>query len=174
MPLMSQRAYARHRLELGLPGGTHKAVQKALDRGRISANADGQIDSDQADRLWVANTNESRRRDGQQRGPFPAAQDAAPGGVSYAQANAIEKAYKAKLARLEYEERVGKLVPVDEVREKWAQIVVLTRNRVLGLPSKIKARIPSVSRSDVLVIEALVREVLEEIADGDAGGSPPA
>ncbi len=45
MPLLTQRAYGRHRAELGLTGTTHRAVQKAIERGRISKNADGLIDS---------------------------------------------------------------------------------------------------------------------------------
>lgn len=66
MALMSQRAYARHRAELGLPGTTHRAVQKAIEAGRIKLNAEGLIDSDAADRAWAANSSELHRRNTKQ------------------------------------------------------------------------------------------------------------
>ena len=50
MAVMSQRAYAQHR------GVAHKAVQKAIESGRISTMPDGKIDSDMADQEWARNT----------------------------------------------------------------------------------------------------------------------
>jgi len=47
MPLMGIRAYGRHR------NVSHVAVLKALRTGRIRQNAEGLIDSDQADRDWA-------------------------------------------------------------------------------------------------------------------------
>lgn len=56
MDRLSQRAYALHRKGRQLPGGTLRAVQKALEDGRIRIGADGRIDPRQADREWEANT----------------------------------------------------------------------------------------------------------------------
>jgi hypothetical protein len=53
--LMGVREYARHR------GVSHVAVIKAVRTGRIVTNDDGKIESAQADRDWVANTDFSRR-----------------------------------------------------------------------------------------------------------------
>src|SRR5258705_10241242 len=47
---MSLRAYARHR------GVSLRAVQKALQSGRISAREDGRLDADVADANWARNT----------------------------------------------------------------------------------------------------------------------
>lgn len=52
--LMSYRAYARHR------NVTLRAVQKAIESGRITVTADKKIDSDLADKQWEANTDPSR------------------------------------------------------------------------------------------------------------------
>jgi len=176
VPLLSQRAYARHRAELGLPGTTHRAVQKKLQRGCITANADGLIDSDAADAAWAANSDEGYRRNpGQEararapavhRAAAPAADragDPVPG--TLAEAALREKTYKAELARLEYEERSGKLLPADEVKLRWQGIVTLARTKVLGLPAKIQQRLQHLEPADVAIIEELVRETLEELAD---------
>jgi pyruvate/2-oxoglutarate dehydrogenase complex dihydrolipoamide acyltransferase (E2) component len=56
MPLLSLRAYAKHR------GVSLAAVQKAIHSGRITANADGLIDSDRADAEWAAKTRPGQRR----------------------------------------------------------------------------------------------------------------
>ncbi|OYT68678.1 MAG: hypothetical protein CFK52_14560, partial [Chloracidobacterium sp. CP2_5A] len=56
MPLLSLRAYAKHR------GVSLAAVQKAVHSGRITPNADGLIDSDRADAEWNAKTRPGQRR----------------------------------------------------------------------------------------------------------------
>ena len=48
MPILSLRAYARHR------GVALSAVQKAIQTKRISTQADGRIDSEQADKIVSA------------------------------------------------------------------------------------------------------------------------
>lgn len=52
--LMSYRAYARHR------NVTLRAVQKAIESGRIEVNEHKKIDQEKADRMWLANTDQSR------------------------------------------------------------------------------------------------------------------
>lgn len=61
---LSQRAYAQHRKDHGLPGGSLRAVQKALEAGRITKNEHGKIDPGQADRDWAANTGISHQHSG--------------------------------------------------------------------------------------------------------------
>jgi hypothetical protein len=50
--LMTLTEYARHR------GCDKKAVQFAIERGRIKRNEDGSINSDRADVDWEANTDQ--------------------------------------------------------------------------------------------------------------------
>jgi hypothetical protein len=59
--LLSKRAYARHRAEKGLPGGTLAAIQRATREGRITADRGGQIDPDLADEAWASNTRVTTR-----------------------------------------------------------------------------------------------------------------
>ena len=104
MAAMSQRAYAQHR------GVSHKAVQKAIEGGRITVLPDGRIESDIADEQWDRNTREHA--------PFSGQDDDGSGfgATQYSKARAVREHYQARLAKLEYEERVGSLVSKDEVR----------------------------------------------------------
>jgi hypothetical protein len=68
---LSQRGYAAHRRRNGLPGGTPRAVQKALLRGRIELAADGRIDPEQADAQWLNQTSVRKSR-AQRQGSQPA------------------------------------------------------------------------------------------------------
>ncbi len=53
---MTIRAYAAHRRAAGLPGGSKRAVEIALARGRITRNERGKIDQARADAEWLAHT----------------------------------------------------------------------------------------------------------------------
>jgi hypothetical protein len=59
---VSIRAYAAHRSERGLPGGSHTAVRKAIQSGRISKAPDGTIDPARADAEWAGQTDPSQQR----------------------------------------------------------------------------------------------------------------
>ena len=55
---MSLRAYAKHRKALGLDGGSHVAVRKAIRNHRVVEGvvADGKIIAEIADAEWERNT----------------------------------------------------------------------------------------------------------------------
>lgn len=66
---LSQRAYAAHRKELGLTGGTHQAVAKAIATGRLTARSVERrgkrflIDPELADVEWARSTTAAQMRD---------------------------------------------------------------------------------------------------------------
>lgn len=64
---MGYREYAAHRKAKGLRGGSLRAVQKAIESGRIVLTAAGKIDPADADLRWAATTDQAL-----QRGPEPA------------------------------------------------------------------------------------------------------
>src|SRR5512144_420835 len=98
MALLSQRAYARHR------GTALSTVQKAITSGRISVLPDGRIDSERADQEWEVNT--------RKRGPIMGARHQPEddgdtfGAAQYTKARAVREHYQARLAKIEFEERV--------------------------------------------------------------------
>lgn len=59
---VSIREYARHRAALGLPGGSHTAVRKAIQTDRITAEPDGTIDIVRADAQWAGQTDPAKQR----------------------------------------------------------------------------------------------------------------
>ena len=163
MPLLSLRAYAKHR------GVSLAAVQKALHSGRITANADGLIDSERADAEWTAKT-----RPGQRRGRPVAAQarepvEAPASGLDYFRARAIRESYLARLAKIEFEEKTAKLISRDEV-----QVAAFTRGRtirdnLLNLADRLAATLAAESDADRVhqLLSAEIRQALEELSGGD-------
>lgn len=85
---------------------------------------------------------------------------------SITESKAITEAYKARLAKLEYEERSGRLVDAEKVKAGYVAMITTAKTRLLGVPSKAKGRIPHLTVADVEVLEDLIAEALEELALG--------
>ena len=126
MPV-SIRKYAQHR------NVSHTAVQKAIRQGRIRLTPEGQIDIEQADRDWYRNTTPSPERTPGR----PRVLAERPAGPSFAQSRAVRELYMARLAKLDYEVRCGKLLDAREVENTVATIVRIARDRLLALPYRI-------------------------------------
>ena len=56
------------------------------------------------------------------------------------------------------------IVSTREVELTWAELVVSARMRLLGLPSRAKQLFPHLTTADLSVLDALVREELDELA----------
>ena len=65
--------------------------------------------------------------------PAPAAK---AGGPSYAQSRAVREAYAARLAKLDYEERSGKLVSVDALKVEAFKVHRRVRDALLNIPDR--------------------------------------
>ena len=183
---LSIRAYAQHR------GVSHTAVAKAIKAGRISKEPDGTIDPAKADAQWARNTLPSQN---QNTGAVkPAAKVATPpvstpvstapvanrelqppletraAAPDYQTSRAIREAYAARLAKLEFEERTGKLLNADEVKVKHFNLARLLRDRIQQIPRKLAPQIVAavVAQPDQRVVEDLlmeaIREALEELS----------
>lgn len=85
---------------------------------------------------------------------------------SITESKAITEAYKARTAKIEYEQLVGKLVLADQVKVKFVGMVTTAKTKLMGVPSKAKARIPTLTIHDIEVLEDLIAEALEEVALG--------
>ena len=148
MPIMSQRAYAHHR-------GMHvRAVQKAIQSGRISTLPNGTIDSDVADAEWERNTRPrtlaaAQRQDEDDAGGF--------GAREYSKARAVREHYQARLAKLEFEERVGNLVSKDEVKIAQFNIDRQRRDAMLNIADRVCASIHA-EMKDILIGAGLTPE----------------
>jgi hypothetical protein len=175
---ISLRAYSRRR------GCSLTAVQKAIAAGRIKKLSNGKIDPDAADAAWTENTNASLRRgpaaaeDVQTsfKSPRPAGPGLPPEATadmgkptadtrSFAAARAVREAYAARRAKLQFEKESGKVVDVDEVRDRWSKTLLAIKTRILGIPSKVRSQHPDMPHTDVAIIDQICREMLEELAN---------
>ena len=177
---MSLRAYARHR------GVALSAVQKAIATGRIHPEPDGSIDPIKADAQWDRHTRTAQPTTPRVTTTRPppvaqhASQPAAPPpqpqasddarGVDYHKARAVRETYSARLAKLEFEERTGKLISKDEVDIKYFQLARQLRDRMQQIPRKVAPEIVAlvVADPDVRgvtdILDVAIREALEDLA----------
>ena len=163
MPPMSQREYARHRGVSHVAVG--KAIKsgrisKALRDGKIDpdlADALWAHNTDQSKQHNGASGGKKATKaspaapaapapDGQSGGgdgssgsdAGPTAGQSLPGsGPNYAQSRAFRETYLARLARLEFEERSGKLIDADMVRVAAFNAARRAREMILGLADRI-------------------------------------
>jgi phage terminase Nu1 subunit (DNA packaging protein) len=141
-----------------------KAVRKARAAGRLSDQVVGRVkgrpvvlDPVKAKAEWAAHTRpriDSRK-------PTPA--DEKPSELAIATLR--ERTARAEAFELETARKKGLLVSAVEVERRWATIGAQLRSGLLGLPTRARQRLPHLSAKDVLVLDRLVREVLEELAD---------
>lgn len=163
---LSRRAYARHRKDLGLIGGTDAAVRKAITAGRIDVEPDGTINPAKADAQWAASTdkNKVRSADSIEKGvasaretieageekPLTQAQVEAveagvaeaeqmeppEGGMTMAKAAAADKAYSAKLKQLKFEQLKKSLVNRKRAEAHVYDLARRERDAWMQLPAK--------------------------------------
>lgn len=161
MPLLSLRAYAKHR------GVSLAAVQKAIHSGRITPNADGLIDSDRADAEWNAKTRPGQRHTRPAAAAPREPAEAPASGLDYFRARAIRESYLARLAKIEFEERIAKVVDREEV-----QVAAFTRGRVvrdnmLNIPDRVAATLAA--ESDVDRVHRILSDEIRMALDVLAG-----
>lgn len=88
--------------------------------------------------------------------------------MSLADATRSDKYWAAKLKEQEFEREAGLLVSAASRDADEATRIAHAKTRLLGIPSKLKAALPHLAHGDVAMIDALIREALEELAnDGD-------
>jgi len=164
--LVSMRAYAKHR------GVTVEAVSKAVKTSRISL-VGKKVDVAAADRAWSANTQPGqmavkRTRTASKR-TRKASKAQAQGGDqtvnNYASARARREDYLARMAQIDFEQRSGNLIDATEAKAAWFKLITEAKTRLLAVPIKCKSRLPALSALDVSIIENLIRDELQELAD---------
>ena len=146
------RAYARHR------GVDPMSVEKAIKSGRITRDLDGEIDFEKADRDWEQNTR-----------PAMSPDEDNGGLAQYSRARAIREYYQASLAKIDYEQKVGKLLPKDEVQAAAFNTYRQFREQLLNIPDRVAAIIAAETGMDTKkvyeILTAEVRHALNEFAD---------
>lgn len=166
---ISQRAYARHR------GCAHATVRQAIKDGRLSESivaVDGRAkiaDIELADREWEAKTKPIPK--GTLAPPRPDLPDKE---LDMPEARLRHEIERWRLAQVRREmeqialaERQGQVVQVDEARALVIDKFTVVKTRLLGVATRARQRLPHLSHDDVELLESLIREALEELADDE-------
>ena len=170
---LSIRAYAEHRKQQGLPGGSAWSIKKALRDQRITRNEHGKIDPEVADRQWEQNTNPAQQRSPQKpstraKGQATPTTEPSPLGIpSYSQSRAVKEAYQARISRLQYEEMTGQLVRIDSVRVEAFRRARTVRDQILAIPDRLAAILAAENDAAEVccLLEDELRKALEVLAD---------
>jgi len=151
-PPMSVNAFAGH------VGVDEKAVRKGIRNGRltqsIGRNTQGHpviLDVALAEQEWERNRDTTKVR-----GPDFATIADHRKRLVQAQTRKIQQAYR---------EKARQLVPARAIEIRFSTRVVTARTKLLGLPSRMKQRCPHLTAADLQVLDELIREALEELAD---------
>lgn len=158
---------------------TELARRLNLDRSRISqlisrglpVRPDKKIDLESA-LAWIA-------ANGRPHANFPdrgvskvmdgaGADSAVADGLPYAEARALRETYQARLARLDYEAKSGRLLDAEAVEREWSAILGGVRARMLAVASRCGGRLPHLTTHDIVEIDHEIRTALTELGDGDA------
>lgn len=150
MALITQAEFSR---QIGVSKPyIHKLVKKGIIRLR-----DGKVDTEQAQAAMKANADPANvLREDSPPEVIPAAGSAgsAGGGVDFITARTMREAFRAKLAKLEYEEKSGKLTDAARVRNDAFKAGRIIRDELLAISDRL---------ADVLAAEddpATVRKVI--------------
>jgi excisionase family DNA binding protein len=164
-------------------GVSRTAVYKAISQGRLPVvrSKDGRelIQSETLREDWYAKTmakigvgpkppaGESafpapRPKPVQRSLASPEPEDIVP---EYNESRARTEYLKAELLELERKEKEGLLVRAADVQAKWVEVITISRTKVMGVVSKVKQRVPDLTQDQIGILEDIVREALEELAE---------
>ena len=75
--------------------------------------------------------------------------------------------YRAKLRRLDYETRSGKLISADEVKAKWFVLGRQIRDKLLAIPAKLSPQLAALADAHEVreLLEAEITAILRALQD---------
>jgi len=147
---------------------TKAAVSKALKSGRLDeakVNRDGKVFlvKDKAFNIWEQTSDPSQPR-ARKKDVVKTIGSSGEDVPSFNESRAKREAMMARLAEIDVEEREKLLVPSEEVKNAWIQLVTIAKTKVLGIPTKAKQRIPDLDKGAMALLDEIVRETLEDLA----------
>ena len=162
---LSIRAYARHR------GVSHVAVIKAIEAGRITQEADGTINPEQADREWAQNTASPHKKNPMQNHTTAesVSTTSSPNGTSLLQARTVNEVVKAQTNKVRLAQLKGELVDRPQAIAHVFKLARTERDAWLNWPARISAQLAAKLDVDPhamhVALEAAVREHLQELGE---------
>jgi len=140
--LMSQAEYARHR-------GKSRQYISRLAKAGVLVMRGGKVDAAASDAVL-----DDRPEPVSERVVTAPAEATSSGTTTFAQAKTADMVFKAKLRKMEYDVRMGKLVETELVKQRWSAIYRLIVDRILAWPNRLAPEVAA------LTDERQVREVI--------------
>lgn len=170
---MNQSEYGKHR------GISQQRVSQLIRDGHLKGaikkiGGRWQIEPVEADRLLSENLDQGRVKshtnDPAQEEQERTIHDAGMQIVSRSEADKIKANYDAALKKIEYQERSGEVVPVEDARKAFADLILTARGKILGIKGKLGPLIrefvedPDNFGTCMDVVETEIREILTEMS----------
>jgi hypothetical protein len=129
----------------------------------------GQIDSEIADAEWTRNT-QTQAPPVDRRGQ-PEEDGEVFGASQYTKARAVREHYQARLAKIDYEERIAKLVSGQEVQVAAYNKFRQFRDAMINIPDRLAAMLAAetVEATVHALLTAEIRKALNDFADESNG-----
>jgi hypothetical protein len=142
--LMTQAEYARHR------GKSRQYISRLAKAGVLVMRA-GKVDVASSDAVLDDRPEPVSER------VTASPTDVAPAGTTFAQAKTADMVFKAKLRKMEYDVRMGKLVEAELVKQRWSAVLRLIVDRILAWPNRLAPEVAALT-DERQVREAILRE----------------
>lgn len=153
-------------------GVSAEAVSKAVRVGRLSKSVvftkggRPRVIPDIADQEWIATTDPSQQRVPAVPPPRP---DPEPTGnepktATFQQARTLREAYMARLAKLEFEEKSGRLVAADAVKNEAFRVARIVRDNLLNIPDRVAGELAN-ETNQFKVHQRLTQEIRRALED---------
>lgn len=173
--LISQAEYARRK------GVSRQYIHRLITQGKIPTDDENRIDPDIADAALAQLSDPARHLNGDlgdetDSGPADdydadnaenAGSAPANGHASFARFRSAREGYQAQLAKLDYEERAGKLVRKDEVEREAFEVARQLRDRLLSIPQEISGTLVGMidEKEIAKFLRAKIRDALMEASN---------
>jgi len=94
----------------------------------------------------------------------------------FARSQARKELFRAKMAELDYQERLGKLIDKEKADEEYFRIGRLVRDALLNIPSRLAGILAAESDQRKVhdLLEKEIRQALEALVHGNTGGAAAA
>ncbi|HOQ48000.1 MAG: hypothetical protein ACM336_10785 [Acidobacteriota bacterium] len=144
--LMSQAEYARHR-------GKSRQYISRLAKAGVLVMRGGKVDAAASDAVLDDRPEPVSER-------ITAAPEAAPSVATFAQARTADMVFRAKLRKIEYDVRIGKLIEAELFKQRIEAIGIAIKEAILAWPNRVAPEITPLTDErqvrDVLMREARV------------------
>lgn len=92
--------------------------------------------------------------------------------LDYQQARMLSTLYEAKLKKLDYDKKTGKLVDADAVKKEHFRLARMVRDRILNIPNRVSDQLAALTDSHEIHM-FLTKEMTEALQDLATNGKQP-